>query len=281
MPVTGYADQKASNRAPFVLITFRIIFLLCLINFDHPICAADSDSEANCSTKTFDETVTVDYIYDGDTIHLSDGRKLRLIGINTPEHRRDDNPGEPFSNEAKAQLQTIVNQNNGQLKLVLDSEQYDGYNRVLAHIFTLDGTNITTRLLQYGLGFSIAIPPNLKFLNCYQIAENYAKQLKNGMWGHSFTKPMSATELPPSTQGFQQIIGSVESIRESSASLWLNLSKSFSIRIPKKDFIYFTNYQPASLINKRLIATSWIYKQKNKQRMTIHHPAALQVLNAD
>lgn len=276
---TDYVEQKASNRAPFVFLTTSIVLPLLLLLFSFN--ASAELPAANCSANNFHETVKVNQVYDGDTLELTDGRKLRLVGINTPERGSDSKSDEPFYTLAKEQLEKIIEHNNGQLKLLYDIEQHDKYNRVLAHIFTANGSNITATLLKEGLGFSIAIPPNLKFLDCYQFAENEAKQLNQGIWGHSFAKPIEAVAMTPSTQGFRQVTGTVKRIGESRSSVWLTLSNRFSIRIPKKDLLYFSTYQPATLIHKRIIASSWIYKQNKEQRMLIRHPASIQILNAD
>lgn len=276
---TDCVEQRASNRAPFVFLTHQMLLLFIVLIFSSHV---EADTPAVCcSAKHFHETVKVNFVYDGDTVELTDGRKLRLIGINTPEHGSDGQADEPFYKSAKEHLKTIIKQNKGQLKLLYGRETHDKYNRLLAHIFTSDGSNITAKLLQNGLGFNIAIPPNLQFLECYQFAESRAKQLKQGIWGHSFGKPVEAATLALSTQGFHQVTGTVERIGESHSSLWLNLSHNFAVRIPKKDLIYFTTYQPASLLHKRIIASSWIYKHNNEQRMSIRHPASLQILNTD
>ena len=45
-----------------------------------------------CAPLKHSEQVTVRYVSDGDTLILSDNRKIRLIGINTPEVARKDKP---------------------------------------------------------------------------------------------------------------------------------------------------------------------------------------------
>jgi len=39
----------------------------------------------NCAAGQTSERVRVIHVYDGDTVKLADGRRLRFIGINTPE----------------------------------------------------------------------------------------------------------------------------------------------------------------------------------------------------
>jgi len=239
----------------------------------------------NCSANQFDETVQVAYVYDGDTLKLTDGRKLRLIGINTPERGRDGKKNEPFYQAAKNQLQTIIKKNDRSIKIVFGKEKHDRYKRLLAHIFTLDNENITAILLKKGLGFAIAIPPNIQLLNCYQKAEGEARKLKRGIWNHPYSEAIEVNLLKKSTRGFHRIAGTVQRVGESRRSFWLNLNTKseakFALRILKKDLPYFTQFHPKDLINHQLIARGWIYQSKNEQRMTIRHPASLQILNTD
>jgi endonuclease YncB( thermonuclease family) len=265
------ATQKASKWTPFVFIALALFTQQTLAN--------------NCNAKQFDETVQVAQVYDGDTIKLIDGRKLRLIGINTPERGRDGKKNEPFYQAAKDQLQQIINKNQGQIKVVFGKSKRDRYKRLLAHIFTLDNENITATLIKNGMGFTIAIPPNIQLLKCYKDAEHKAQKQKRGIWGHKYSHAINVNFLKKSARGFFRVTGTVQRIGESRSSFWLNLNtkseSKFSLRILKKNLPYFTHFHPQDLINRQLIARGWIYKIKGEQRMTIHHPASLQIQNTD
>jgi len=267
----SYTKQKASNWTLFAFIGFFF--------FTQPLYAT------SCAAQHYHETAKVAYIYDGDTIKLSDGRKIRLIGINTPERGRNGKVDEPFYLAAKKQLQKIIADNHSSVKIVFGKDKRDRYKRLLAHIFTLDNKNITAILIKKGLGFAIAISPNIQFLDCYQDAEREAKKLKRGIWNHAYSRAIEVTSLKKSTHGFHRVKGTVQRIGESRSSFWLNLdSKSnvkFALRILKKDLPYFTKYHPNDLLNRQLTARGWIYKVKGEQRMTIHHPASLQIQNTD
>lgn len=263
--------QKASKWTPFVFITLTI--------FSQQIHAN------NCSVKQFDETAQVAQVVDGDTIKLIDGRKLRLIGINTPERGRNGKQNEPFYQAAKDQLQQIINNNKNQVKIVFGKSKRDRYKRVLVHIFTLNNENITATLIKNGMGFSIAIPPNIQLLKCYQDAEHEAQKQKRGIWKHSYSHAIDVKLLENSARGFFRVSGTVQRVGESRTSFWLNLNtkseSKFALRILKKNLIYFTHFHPKDLINRQLTARGWIYKIKNEQRMNIHHPASLQIQNTD
>ena len=267
----SYLKQKASNWTLFAF--------LALAFFTSPLYAD------NCAVSQFHETVQVAHVYDGDTIKLNDGRKLRLIGINTPERGRDGNKDEPYYQAAKNQLQQIIAKNKNQIKIVFGESKHDRYKRFLTHIFTIDNENITTTLIKNGMGFAIAIPPNVQLLDCYQNAEREAQKQKRGIWGHAYSHAIDVASLKKSVRGFHRVGGTVDRIGESRSSFWLNLnSKSgakFALRILKKDLPYFAKYHPKDLINRQLIARGWIYEIKGEQRMTIHHPASLKIQDAD
>ena len=269
MPYCCSVKQKASNWTLFAFLALGI--------FSAPLYVYAND----CSVQKFDETFQVAHVYDGDTIKLVDGRKLRLIGINTPERGRDGKPDEPFYLAAKKQLQSIISKNNNKVKILFGKDKHDRYKRLLAHIFTINNENISEILIKNGMGFTIAIPPNIQLLNCYQKAETNAQKSKRGIWNHQYSKAIDVTSLKKSARGFHQIKGTVDRIGESRSSFWLNLnSKSgvnFAIRVLKKDISYFKQFHPKELLNRQLTARGWIYEIKGEQRMTIHHPASLQI----
>ncbi len=265
MPVLPHV-KKASRWAPFA-------FVLLLFS-----AAAQGN---NCKPAHFDTRVTVSRVYDGDTLKLADGRKLRLIGLNTPERGRDGRTDEPFYRKAKQQLQRLIQQSNHRIHLLYGQQRHDRHGRLLAHPFTADGKNISAQLLRQGLGFLVAIAPNVRLVDCYQQAEQQARQQQRGIWSHPFSRAIDVRQLPANKRGFARVIGTVQRVGESRSSWWLNLKRGFALRILKKDQRYFDNLSPRTLLHQRLIASGWIYQANGEQRMTIRHPAALQLLATD
>lgn len=261
-----YPAQKASIWAPFVVLAF----------FCSPYAYA-----LNCQAKQFDETVQVSHVYDGDTVKLSDGRKVRFIGINTPERGRDGRPHEPFYKKASQELEKLINHSDSRLKIIYGKEKHDRYKRILAHPFTFEGKNISALLLEKGMGFTVTVPPNLAFLPCYQQAETTARNAKKGIWGHSFSAVKDVDSLSTKAGGFQRVKGTVQRVGESRSAYWLNLRRGFALRILKKDIGHFTTYHPRDLLHKKLIARGWVSYRNKELRMTIRHPASLQLLDTD
>jgi len=232
---------------------------------------------ADCHSKQYDEQVTVARVFDGDTVQLTDGRHLRFIAINTPERGRDNRPAEPLADTAKHQLEALLLTNNT-LLLLFDADKQDRHGRLLAHPYLHDGRNLTEIMLQTGLGFHITVPPNLLFLDCYQQAEQTARQQQLGVWQQVYYRPQSASQLPVEATGFRRIKGAVSRIGESRTAYWLNLGDNFALRLPKADLAYFA-FAPGSLLGKTLTVRGWVYERRNQLRMNLRHPASIETIS--
>lgn len=220
----------------------------------------------------------VSYIYDGDTFKLADGRKIRLVGINTPELGHDDRADEPGAEMARQQLKAILSASQNQVRLKLGREQQDRYKRYLAHPYNLAGKNITELLLQEGAGYAITIPPNQQNLACYQEAETSARAAGLGVWKNG-PSVRDASKMDAQVEGFYLIRGQIERIGKSRRALWLNLRQGPAIRIDWTDWDNFKGWNPDDFPGRRLEARGWIYLHKGQQRMQVRHPAAIQWLD--
>ncbi len=122
------------------------------------------------------QTVTVVNVTDGDTIEVSDGRRVRYIGINTPER------GQPFYTEA-----TNINQQltaGKTIQLELDIESIDQYGRTLAYVWA-DGLLVNLEIVQQGYANAFTVPPNVKYEAQFRQAEREARETGRGLWAKS------------------------------------------------------------------------------------------------
>jgi len=85
----------------------------------------------------------VDRVVDGDTIVLSDGKKVRLIGVDTPETKHPNKPVEYFGKEATEFTRRMCE--GKQVRLEYDQEKIDRYGRTLAYVFVLGGVHIPVK----------------------------------------------------------------------------------------------------------------------------------------
>jgi len=122
--------------------------------------------------------VVVD-VYDGDTLTLNNGDKVRLRGVNTPELR----PAEAYGIEAREAAKNLVLQR--EVILTYGEVKRDGYGRLLASVKLKDGTDLATHLLELGLGHLFLIPPEELDVTTLRNAQQIAKAGGLGIWSNA------------------------------------------------------------------------------------------------
>ncbi len=123
---------------------------------------------------------TVRWVDDGDTIVLDDGRRVRYIGVNTPEIAHEDRKAEPFGDRAKALNSKWVLKK--QVRLEFDRQRHDRYGRLLAYVFLKDGTFINERLVGEGMAYCLYLRPNVKYHGQLLKAQQAAMKSSMGLW---------------------------------------------------------------------------------------------------
>jgi micrococcal nuclease len=166
IPVIAFSVSR--DRYRFSMVLF--LLLLCLVNS----CAREERKAG--------ENRVVE-ILDGDTIKLSSGVTVRYIGIDTPEE------GEPFYLEAKKANERLVKGRD--VKLELDLEARDKYDRMLAYVY-VDTLLVNLALLRSGLATIYPHPPNLRHLEKLCTAQNVARESRLGIW--SLPPPVTEAE---------------------------------------------------------------------------------------
>ncbi|TNF49098.1 hypothetical protein EP232_01730 [bacterium] len=88
-------------------------------------------------------------VLDGDTVRISDGRTVRLLGIDTPEK------GEPWAENARRWL---VEESLGREVTLVECAERDKYGRTLA-LLESEAQNLNMKLADAGLALPMLIPP--------------------------------------------------------------------------------------------------------------------------
>ncbi|MDX1432957.1 MAG: thermonuclease family protein [Gammaproteobacteria bacterium] len=249
---------------------------MVLAAFLAPTAAAGDASQ--CPADRIDARVTAAIVYDGDTLELTDGRKVRLLGIDTPEIGRDGAPSEPYAEAAHRLLERLAAPGEA-LHLRLDAERFDRYGRTLAHVFRADGSNLQASLLDAGYATALVVPPNQWSARCYAALESRARADGRGIWALERYRPVPAESLPESARGFRLVTGRVQRVGESRGNLWLNLAPRMAVRIPRDDLVYFGGDDPRRLLGRRLEVRGWVQRRRGELRVTVRHPAAIRVLD--
>ncbi len=125
------------------------------------------------------EFVLVDRVVDGDTIELSDGRKVRYIGIDTPETKDPRKEIQCFGEEASAYNRDLVEGKVVAIEAdVADKDQYD---RLLRYVW-LEDEMINKKLVAEGYAYASSYPPNVKYQAQFKLAQQQAREQNLGLW---------------------------------------------------------------------------------------------------
>ncbi len=123
---------------------------------------------------------SVRYVIDGDTVILTSGEKIRLIGINAPEISHNGLESQVGGIEAKKYLEyLLVNQT---VNVVYGAERNDHFGRSLAYLIRADGMNVNIEMLKEGYATLSLHPPNLQYAANLQFAQNEAELHQQGIW---------------------------------------------------------------------------------------------------
>lgn len=242
------------------------------------VLAAAAAQGALCPPAAIDEYATVDYVYDGDTVRLADGRHVRLLGINTPEMGRDGEPSQPFAAKARRALQGLLARHGERVGLQFDRERRDRYHRVLAHLYVGDGLNVQARLLQQGLATVLVVPPNTAATQCYQRVERRARAAGRGLWGHDRYQVVPVRQLSGDSRGYHLIKGRVSDIDRQRHGLRLSLGKRVSLYVADRDMPFLQPLDPQALPGRVVVARGWLHHRRGGGLfMRIRHKSALRL----
>jgi endonuclease YncB( thermonuclease family) len=129
----------------------------------------------------------VRWVVDGDTIVLTGGERVRYAGIDSPEVTHDDEPGEPYGDEARRFNRKLVL--NRWLKLELSEELRDRYGRLLAYVFLEDGTFVNGELVQQGYAHLTRRQSKVRYWERLLNLQRQALKEKRGIWSLPVAKP--------------------------------------------------------------------------------------------
>jgi len=116
--------------------------------------------------------IVVEWIIDGDTFIMSDGSKIRISGIDTPEQ------GESLCAAAGAFLSDLILNKQVTIKRLAGG---DRYGRLLAEVF-VDTIDVGARILRAGLGYLYLFDDNVYLRDRYLKMQISAMDEHRGIW---------------------------------------------------------------------------------------------------
>lgn len=133
------------------------------------------------------EIAEVSKVIDGDTIEVlinGEKYKLRYIGINTPETVDPRRSVECFGREASNENKRLVE--GKRIYLQKDISETDKYGRILRYVYLPidDGSLlfINDYLIRQGFAQASSFPPDVRFVDQFNLAQKEAKENNRGLW---------------------------------------------------------------------------------------------------
>lgn len=217
----------------------------------------------------------VKYVYDGDTVLLEDGRRVRLLNINTPEIETERKSGEPGGEEARALLQSLIA--NHPVRLEYDEERHDKYGRTLAYLFRRDGLHLNLQLVKAGWAIANIHPPNLKYAQPILAAQAQAQSARKGIWGMPYYAPKPIeTLLRRKLRGWQRLVGIPRKLKAGRKYMRLQFLANIQVLIPRRNLLWFPKLQ--QYLEKRVEVRGWPKRRGRRYSILVRHPSALIVL---
>jgi len=145
-----------------------------------------------------DNYYRVQRVVDGDTLVLTNGERVRLIGVDTPEvheskklHRDAERTGrdietiKALGKKASEFTRSLVDRK--EIRLEYDQanahiKHKDRYERVLAFVYLRDGTFVNAEIIKQGYGFAYTRFP-FQYMEEFRKYEREAKENGRGLWG--------------------------------------------------------------------------------------------------
>ncbi|MEW6417236.1 MAG: thermonuclease family protein [Nitrospirota bacterium] len=127
-------------------------------------------------------------VKDGDTVVIqpANGKKYtcRLYGIDAPETAKRGKPGQPFGDEAKDALSSLVRKKQVEVEI----KDRDRYGRAVC-ILKLDGADINRKMIELGLAWAYIEYLKGPYVSIYYDAEKEARAKRLGLWQQSNPLP--------------------------------------------------------------------------------------------
>jgi len=188
-------------------------------------------------------------VVDGETLELTDGRIVRLIGIKAPSPPlgwKDEDPW-PFVAEAKAALSKLAS--GATVELHFDERGSDRYGHVLAQVYVVRGATkvwVEEMLITQGLGRVYSLADTRACVPELLAREGEARIARRGIW-HSWAYRVQdagdAKRLGRLTYTYQLVEGTVHAVGEGRKWIYVNFAedwhRDFAIAIARKDLAAF------------------------------------------
>ncbi len=161
---------------PFSIIFLSISLILlsgCGLFYEFESEENPIENNVFAGSESAQDLYMVSEVIDGDTIILSNGDRVRFLGINTPEK------GMYFYMESRDVLEIMIQGKD--ITLEKDVSDCDMYGRKLRYVFLKD-IFINLEMVKRGFANIYTYPPDVKYAEDILTAERYARENNLGLW---------------------------------------------------------------------------------------------------
>lgn len=138
-------------------------------------------------------------VIDGDTIEVTGGTRVRLIGVDTPETVDPGSPVECFGPEATRYANELLPPGT-RVRLVYDVQLRDSFGRTLAYVYKLsDGVFVNLAMARNGFAQQMTVPPNVAHAEEFRAAAASARTASLGLWSACLAPAATTTTAVPVT----------------------------------------------------------------------------------
>jgi len=265
-------------------LSIAVIVKFFMLSFILPV-----QANGECEILQKGSTGIVAKVVDGDSLLLSNGNKIRLIGIQAPKLAlgREGFKDWPLAKEAKAALEEITLDKT--VRLEYGGARVDRYDRVLAHLFVLNEKKeiwVQREMLERGFARVYSFADNRSCLEPLLQAEARARVEKKNIWANSYYNIRYANKpdkLLPLVDHYELVEGAVLSAKRVGSRRYLNFGETYqndftivieksAWRLFKKAGIKLSDYQNA-LIRVR----GWV-EIYGGPRIEVTHPEQIEIL---
>jgi len=184
-------------------------------------------------------------VYDGDTVSTQDGRKIRLLGIDTPEKGFRDEFGvyrekpAPFALQATERLKKLAQDET--CSFSFDKQPTDRYGRTLAFM-TCRGVDVNRTMLEEGFASVMIYPPNGSRKEEFLAVQRTAQSKGVGLWADGIVPADAAVRH---INELRVVRGIVHSVSPQKSMIYLNFGADyltdFTVGIRRRDWKLFSS----------------------------------------
>ncbi len=223
-------------------------------------------------------------VIDGDTLILSNGLEVRLVGTQAPKLPlgRKGFAAWPLAPEAKDALEAIAFGRT--LSLGYGGQRRDRHGRTLAHLYDAEGNWIQGQMLAAGLARVYSFPDNRALVPEMLALERQARDAGRGIWADPYYAVRSPEGAAARVDSYELVEGRVLSAAVVRGRAYLNFGRDwdsdFTVTIDSEARRAFdrAGIDPEVYEGRRIRVRGWLRSYKGPM-IEVTHPEQIEVLD--